>query len=127
MTEQYQQNNINLEGSDGSSGACPCLKFSQNTTASGGVFELSPFVIQKYDASLLSPNEIIFQLPPNPSPDQQAAIKEVGDSTVPVRIEGNGNTLESPSVGGLSANVEIALQRACIVWQWDGASWRIAS
>jgi hypothetical protein len=62
-----------------------------------GPVDMTVGTIERYDASALANNDIVFRLPAAPAKDDEAGIKEVGDSTVFVTIDGNGNQVESAS------------------------------
>jgi len=81
---------------------------------------------QLYDASALAPLALTLQFPATPQPDDMVAVKEVGNSFVPVVINGNGTNVEgvfTPS----AASFNLGLPRVALTWQYDGLGmiWRI--
>jgi hypothetical protein len=81
---------------------------------------------QLYDASALAPLALTLQFPAGPQPDDMVAVKEVGNSFVPVVVNGNGANVEgvfTPS----APSFNLGLPRVALTWQYDslGNIWRI--
>mgnify|MGYP006969346355 FL=1 len=100
------------------------MLFSDDVVSTPQTRELSLGVIQRYDPSGVLADEIVFDLPAAPTKDQQVGIKEVGDSGIPVLLNGNGNnveTLTAPPAASLSSG----LARQSLLWKFDGSgTWR---
>lgn len=80
--------------------------------------------IARYDATGLAPGDITIQAPPAPTINDRFAVKEVGNSPVAVTIDGNGNDIESPGAPP-APTYALTIARANLIFQYDGASWRI--
>jgi len=81
---------------------------------------------QLYDASALAPLALTLQFPAGPQADDMVGVKEVGNSFVPVVINGNGANVEGVFVAS-APSFNLGLPRVALTWQYDapGNIWRI--
>ena len=102
------------------------LPWAPLTANTAGTTTLVLRETQRYDASALAPNALVLEFPAAPADNDNLQIKEVGNSFVPVTLDGNGANVEGPLTPS-APTVSVGLPRVNLEYQYDAGSniWRI--
>ena len=114
------------DGDGDGDGDCPCVRYTATIANQGGVIDVPAFGIQRFDASSLFDQDMTLRLPAAPTNNDLVAVKEVGNSTIEVVINGNGNPVELPTIPSVASG-PVGIARAFWLWQYDEQStiWRL--
>jgi len=115
------------DGDGDGDGDCPCLTYDEEIADQGQEYELNVGKIRLYDASALQPGDMTLLFPAMAEDNQQVAIKEIGNSTVPVTCDGNGPPIELPTSPPVFPGGSVTTPRGFWLWQYDQANdvWRL--
>lgn len=114
-------------GDGGPQTDCPCLTYADGIASQAGDTALQVGRIQLYDATGLADNALRLVFPAMADDNEQVAIKEVGNSPVPVECDGNGPPIELPTSPPVFPGGSVATPRGFWLWQYDRANdvWRL--
>lgn len=100
------------------------LIFSDDIANADGPWAVQVGEIQRYDAAGATPSALILQLPADPNLNERCAVKEVGNVSTLVTVDGNGNLVESPTAAP-AASYTVGIARQSLIFQFDGTAWRL--